>query len=61
MQEQFHKINQYATENEKTINKQKTKVKRDFTPKLVIDNEPIEVVEEIKLLEIKIATDLRWK
>ena len=34
--------------------------KRDFTPKLVIDKEPIEVVEEIKLLGVKITTYLRW-
>ena len=34
--------------------------KRDFTPKLVIDKEAIEVVEEIKLLGVKITTDLRW-
>ena len=36
-----------------------TAKKRDFTPKLVIDKEPIEVVEEIKLLGVKITTDLR--
>ena len=49
------------------INKQKTKAmifntakKRDFTPQLVIDNEPIEVVEDIKQLGVKITTDLKW-
>ena len=67
VQDQLNKISQYATDNEMKINKQKTKVmlfntakKRDFTPQLVIDNEIIEVVEEIKLLGVKITTDLKW-
>ena len=49
------------------INKNKTKVMlfntarlRDFTPKLKIDGDPIDVVEEIKLLGVILTSDLKW-
>ena len=34
--------------------------KRDFIPELTINGTPIEVVEEIKLLGVKISSDLKW-
>ena len=33
---------------------------RDFVPTLKLDNEDIEVVKELKLLEVLITTDLKW-
>ena len=39
------------------FNSSKTK---DFTPKLVIDNETIELVEEMKLLGVQITSDMKW-
>lgn len=49
------------------INKKKTKVMlfntahaRDFTPVIKIDNEQVEVVEEAKLLGVKITSNLKW-
>ena len=49
------------------INKKKTKAMllntsktKDFTPKLKIDNETIDLVEEIKLLGVKITSDMKW-
>ena len=32
---------------------------RDFTPKLKIDGDPIDVVEEIKLLGVILTSDLK--
>ena len=49
------------------INKDKTKVMlfntsktRDFTPNLKIDGTEIEVVEELKILGVKVTSDLKW-
>ena len=49
------------------INLKKTKVmlfntgkKNDFTPTTNIAGELIEVVDEMKLLGVKISTDLKW-
>ena len=49
------------------INKEKTKTMlfntaktRDFTPRLKLDDETIELVEEMKLLGVKISSDLKW-
>ena len=49
------------------VNKKKTKImlfnnakKNDFTPVMKLDNELLEVSEEIKLLGVKITTDLKW-
>ena len=50
------------------INKKKSKSMlfntaktRDFTPKLKIDGEDIELVEEMRLLGVVITSDLKWK
>ena len=37
-----------------------TSKKRDFTPKLKINNEEIDVVDELKLLGVMITNDLKW-
>ena len=37
-----------------------TAKKNAFTPALKINNEALEVVEEMKLLGVKITTDLKW-
>ena len=49
------------------INIDKTKImlfntakKNDFTPTLKINDKLIEVVDEIKLLGVKITSDLKW-
>jgi hypothetical protein len=67
VQEQLDGINRYAKINEMKINKNKTKVMlfntarlRDFTPKLKIDGDAIDVVEEIKLLGVILTSDLKW-
>ena len=67
VQGQLDEINEYAMINEMKINKNKTKVMlfntarlRDFTPKLKIDGDPIDVVEEIKLLGVILTSDLKW-
>ena len=39
------------------FNNAKTK---DFTPKLVIEDENIEVVEQLKLLGVQVTSDLKW-
>ena len=67
VQKQLSELNAYATENEMRINIKKTKVmlfntarKHDFTPTFMIDDVLLEVVEEFKLLGIKITSDLKW-
>ena len=67
VQKQLNLLDTYCTENEMIINKKKTKVmlfntskKRDFTPKLKINNEEIYVVDELKLLGVMITNDLKW-
>ena len=68
MQQEVDKLKIYAKENGMKINKDKTKVmlfnratKTDFMPKLELtEGNPIEVVEEMKLLGIMIRSDLKW-
>ena len=33
---------------------------RDFSPEMIIDNNTLDVVEEMKLLGVKITSDLKW-
>ena len=37
-----------------------TAKKHDFTPALNMNNQTLEVVDEMKLLGVKITTDLKW-
>ena len=67
VQAQLDDITRYSVQNEMKINKKKTKTMlfntattRDFTPKLNIENETIELVEEMKLLGVMVTSDLRW-
>ena len=67
VQQQLQEIVEYSIENEMKINKSKTKAMlfntartRDFTPKLNIEGDFIDVVEEMKLLGVKITSDLKW-
>ena len=67
VQKQLDDLNQYANENEMKINQIKTKIMlfntaktNDFTPTIKIDGELLEVVEELKLLGVKISSDLKW-
>ena len=57
----------YAQENKMKINYRKTKLMvfnpgkiRDFFPRFTINNMELEIVEEIKLLGVKIRNDLSW-
>ena len=67
VQEQLNKLHEYAIENEMKINIDKSKVMlfntsktRDFSPELKLDNDTLDVVEEMKLLGVKITSDLKW-
>ena len=68
LQEQFNKLSEFTNENEMQINCKKTKVmlfntsrKRDFQPEIVgEDGTVFDVEEEMKLLGIKITSDLKW-
>ena len=67
VQDQLKEIVEYAKNNEMKVNKKKTKVmlfnsarKRDFTPRLKLENSDIEVVEQLKLLGVQITNDLKW-
>ena len=67
VQKQLDDLDAYATENQMKINKRKTKTmlfntanKRDFTPRMKIGKDIIDLVEEMKLLGVKITSDLRW-
>ena len=68
LQEQFKKLSEFTNENEMQINCKKTKVmlfntskKRDFQPEIVgEDGTVFDVEEEMKLLGIKITSDLKW-
>ena len=67
VQLQLNELSNYATENEMKINHKKTKSmlfntakKRDFTPRLTIESETIDLAEELKLLGVKITSDLKW-
>jgi hypothetical protein len=67
VQMQLKELETHASQNEMKINKKKTKSMlfnsaktKDFTPKLKIDNDIIELVEEMKLLGVKITSDMKW-
>ena len=67
VQKQLDDIKEYTHLNEMKVNKKKSQAmlfntarKHDFTPTLILDNELLEVVEEIKLLGVKISSDLKW-
>ena len=67
VQSQLEDISEYALENEMKVNHKKSKAmlfnnakNHDFTPALNMNNQTLEVVEEIKLLGVKITTDLKW-
>ena len=67
VQDQLNKLQIYADQNEMKINYQKSKVMlfntakiNDFTPEIKIGNETLDVVNEMKLLGVKISTDLKW-
>ena len=56
----------YAIENEMKLNKEKTKVMlfntakhNDFMPEISVDDEQLEVVEEFKLLGVRITSNLK--
>ena len=63
----MNELVEYAEEHEMVINKTKTKTilfsqarKYDFLPTITVDGEPLEVVEELKLLGVMIRSDLSW-
>ena len=67
VQEQLERLHEYAIENEMKINIEKSKVMlfntaktRDFSPEMKIEDDTLEVVEEMKLLGVKITSDLKW-
>ena len=68
MQDELEELMNYATEHEMIVNEDKTKVilfnnrrSYDFQPHMMLNTkEPLEVVEEIKLLGIVIRSDLSW-
>ena len=67
VQKQLDTLERHAVKNEMKINKKKTKTmlfntarSKDFSPKLKIKNETIELVEDMKLLGVKITSDLKW-
>ena len=64
---QLKKTLEYAEQNEMKINFKKTKAmvfnpctSIDFLPEMVLDNNEIEVVDEIRLLGLIIRSDLKW-
>ena len=68
LQHQMKELCNYAIENEMKLNKDKTKVMlfntakhSDFMPEITVDDEQLEVVEEFKLLGVKITSNLKWE
>ena len=67
--EQLNNLLRYCQEHQMVVNEDKTKVMLfntgrdyDFMPKLSVNNtEVLEVVEEFKLLGVKIQSDLKWQ
>ena len=67
LQDEIDSLNQYATNHLMSINHQKTKVllfsrhrKYDFLPEIqLIPNENIEVVEEMKIVEFILRSDMK--
>ena len=69
IQEQLDDLCKYASENQMKLNSEKTKImlfnaarQYDFMPEIKVKDEiqNIEVVEEFKLLGVKITSDLKW-
>ena len=67
VREQLHKLQVYAGQNEMTIHHQKSKVMlfntaktNDLSPEIIVGNETIDVVNQMKLLGVKVSTDLKW-
>ena len=69
IQHQLDDLERYAKENEMKLNSEKTKVMlfnasklNDFMPEVKVKeaDENIEVVEEFKLLGVRITSDLKW-
>ena len=69
LQDQMNNLIQFTSENEMVINFKKTKVmlfntgkKYDFQPEINFDddNNCLDVVEELKLLGVKVTSDLKW-
>ena len=67
VQERLYKLHDYAIDNEMKINIEKSKVMlyntakpRYFSPKMIIDNNTLDVVDEMKVLAVKILSDLKW-
>ena len=61
-------IKVYTDTNQMKINKKKTKVilfnrarNYDFFPDLTLDGSPLDVVEEVTLLGVKVSSDLSWR
>ena len=68
VQKQMKEVSKYAAENEMKLNKDKTKVmlfnsarQSDFMPKIEVDGQNLDVVEEFKLLGVMISSDLKWQ
>ena len=58
----------YTNDHQMRINEDKTKVilfnnatKSDFLPNLTLDQQPLAVVEEIRLLGVQVRSDLSWR
>ena len=62
-------IEDYATTNEMEINVKKTKVmtfnqsrrKIDFMPNIILGNDILNVVDEMKLVGVVVSSNLKWK
>ena len=65
---QLVKISKYSKDNGMQINKPKSKVmsfnslnrKVDFNPEFELDGEPLEIVDQMKILGVIIKSDLTW-
>ena len=67
VQDQLNRLHEYAIDNEMKINIKKSKIMlfnaaktRDFSPEMIIENQTLDVVEELKLLGVIITTDMKW-
>ena len=67
IQQEVDKLKEYAEDNKMVINEAKTKImvfnqarKVDILPKVRLNDDLIEVVDEAKLLGIMITNDLTW-
>ena len=66
--QEMTKLGEYAAQHEMRINKKKTKMilfnqskTFDFQPEISIENDPIEMIEESKLLGVILTSDLKWR